>query len=113
MKVEEAALRIRPWGLRTSRRDLEPMGDDLVLLIRRAAYVDEIRCVALRARKVGLAALFLGFVTLVWAVWRGPGMDSDAAHSGEAAIVLGWVLFIYVMLKRTRYVRAHPFDPDR
>ncbi len=113
MKVEEAALRIRPWGLRTSARDLEPMHDDLVLLIRRAAYVDEIRSVALRARKIGYAIILLGLMTFVWAAWRGPGVHSELAHSAEAAIVLGWALFIYVMFKRTRYVRAHPFDPER
>ena len=113
MKVEEAALRIRPWGLNTSRRDLEPMHDDLVLLIRRAAYVDEIRLVAIRARKVGLAVLVMGLTIFAWAAWRGPGVHSGLAHSAEAAIVLGWALFVYVMFKRTRYVRAHPFDPER
>ena len=112
MKVEEAGLRIRPWGLRTKRKDLEAVSEDVVFMIRRAAYVEEIREVALRARRMGWAALFMGAVTLAWAVFRGPGMHSRVAHSAEAAIVLGWALFVYVMFKRTRYVRSHPFDPD-
>ena len=111
MKVEEAGLRIRPWGLRTKRKDLEAVSEDVVFMIRRAAYVDEIREVALRARRMGWAALFLGAATLVWAILRGPGVHSRAAHSGEAAIVLGWALFFYVMFQRTRYARSHPFDP--
>ena len=111
MKVEEAGLRIRPWGLRTQRKDLEAVSEDVVFMIRRAAYVGEIREVALRARRMGWAALFLGAATLIWAVWRGPGFDSRAAHYGEAAIGLGWLLFFYVMFQRTRYVRSHPFDP--
>ena len=111
MKVEEAGLRIRPWGLRTKRKDLEAVSEDVVFMIRRAAYVGEIREVALRVRRMGWAALLLGAATLIWAVWRGPGVHSSEAHYGEAAIVLGWLLFFYVMFQRTRYVRAHPFDP--
>lgn len=111
MKVEEAGLRIRPWGLRTKRQDLEAVSEDVVFMIRRAAYVREIREVALRARRMGWAALLLGAATLIWAVLRGPGVHSGAAHYGEAAIALGWLLFFYVMFQRTRYARRHPFDP--
>ncbi len=111
MKVEEAGLRIRPWGLRRTNGDVENMQDDLVFMIRRAAYVDEIRHVALRARKIGLATILAGILMLAWAMVRGSGMQSDVAHYAEAAILLGWALFVYVQVKRTRYVRAHPFDP--
>ncbi len=111
MKVEEAGLRIRPWGLRSKVKDIETSSEDVVFMIRRAAYVEEIRDVALRTRRMGWAALFMGVVTLVWAVLRGPGMHSRVAHWSEAAIVLAWVLFFYVMFKRTSYVRSHPFDP--
>ena len=112
MKVEEAGLRIRPWGLRTKVKDLEAASEDVVFMIRRAAYVEQIREVAFRARRMAWAALFMGAVTLAWAVLRGPGVHSRVAHSAEAAIVLGWSLFFYVMFKRTSYVRSHPFDPD-
>ncbi len=111
MKVEEAGLRIRPWGLRRTHADLENVQDDIVYMIRRAAYVDEIRHVALRVRKIGWATIAAGILMLAWAMVRGPGMDSDIAHYAEAAILLGWALFVYVQVKRTRYVRAHPFDP--
>ena len=113
MKVEPAGLRIRPWGLRTITADLEGMTDDIVFMIRRAAYVSEIRAVALRARRMGLVAFMLGAATLIWAALRGQGVHSNVAHLAEGAIVLGWALFIYVTVKRTRYVRTHPFDPNR
>ena len=113
MKVEEAGLRIRPWGLRTAKRDLVGVSDDLVFMIRRASYVREIRAVALGTRKIGWATLVAGLLMVAWATLRGPGVHSTAAYSGETAIVLGWALFIYVMVKRTRYVRAHPFEPNR
>jgi hypothetical protein len=112
MKVEEAGLRIRPWGLRTKVTDLESSSEDVVFMIRRAAYVEQIREVALRARRMAWAALFLGAATVMWAVLRGPGVHSRTAHTGEAAIVLAWGLFFYVMFQRTRYVRRHPFDPE-
>jgi hypothetical protein len=111
MKVEEAGLRIRPWGLKTKVQDLDHASEDVVFMIRRAAYVEEIREVALRARRMGWAALLLGLATLIWAIVDGPGVHSRAAHAGEAAIIMGWGLFFYVMLQRTRYVRRHPFDP--
>jgi len=111
MKVQEAGLRIRPWGMRTVLADVEDMTGDVVFLVRRAAYVDEIRQVALRARRLGWAALLLGVLTFAWAALRGPGVHSWPAHIAEAAILIGWGLFLYAMLRRTRYVRAHPFDP--
>jgi hypothetical protein len=30
-----------------------------------------------------------------------------------AAVALGWALFAYVQVRRTRYARAHPFDPEQ
>ena len=113
MKVEEAGLRIRPWGLKRAPQDLGGLHDDIVFMIRRAAYVDEIRAVALRERRVGWAALLLGLAALVWAAWDGLSLHARLTHWAEAAIAIGSALFFHVMIKRTRYVRAHPFDPER
>ena len=113
MKVEPAGLRIRPWGLRTALKDLGDLHDDLVFMIRRAAYVDEVRQVALRERRLGWAALVLGAGTFAWAAFRGPGVDSLVADWAMATVALGWALFFYVMVRRARYARSHPFDPER
>ena len=113
MKVEPAGLRIRPWGLRTALQDLGDLHEDVVFMIRRGSYVSEIRSVALRSRRIGWMAQALGAVTFAWAALRGPGVHSTVAHGAEAAVALGWLLFMYVMVQRTRYVRAHPFDPER
>ncbi len=113
MKVEPAGLRIRPWGMRSALKDIGDLTDDLVFMIRRAAYVAEIRSVALRARRAGWAALVLGVAAFAWASIDGPGPDSKVARWAIAAVVLGWGLFFYVMVRRTEYVRAHPFDPER
>jgi len=113
VKVEPAGLRIRPWGLRTVLPDLGGLHDDLVFMIRRAAYVDEIRSVALRARRIAWIALSLGIATFAWASVEGPGPGSRMAHWAVAAVALGWALFLYVQVRRTGYARAHPFDPER
>ena len=113
MKVESAGLRIRPWGVRSALKDLGDLHDDLVFMIRRAAYVDEVRQVALRARRLGWAALLLGAGTFAWATLRGPGLDSKVADWAMASVALGWALFFYVQARRAKYARAHPFDPER
>ena len=113
MKLEQAGLRIRPWGLRTAARDLEGLSDDCVFMIRRAAYVDQIRWVAWRARWMGVATLGVGALMLVWAALNEPGVHSSVAHYAEATIAAASLLMLHVMRQRTRYARAHPFDPGR
>ncbi len=113
MKVEPAGLRIRPWGLKSAFKDLADQHEDSVFMIRRAAYVQEVRAVALRARRAGWFALLLGVATFAWATFEGPGPGSRLADWAIAAVGLGWALFFYVMLRRTEYARAHPFDPER
>ena len=113
MKLEDAGLRIRPWGVRSALKDLDDLADDIVFMIRRAAYKDEIRSVALRERRVGWVALLMGVGGLAWAAWDGPGVHSQPAHLAEGALALGSALFFHVMVKRARYARAHPFTPER
>ena len=113
MKVEPAGLRIRPWGMRSALKDIGDLTDDLVFMIRRAAYMAEIRSIGLRVRQAGWIVLMLGVATFAWATIDGPGPSSKIAHWAIAAVALGWVLFFYVMVRRTKYVRAHPFDPER
>ena len=36
-----------------------------------------------------------------WVVWVGVGV-----------IAAGWALFVFVIFRRTAWVRAHPFDPN-
>jgi hypothetical protein len=113
MKIEPAGLRIRPWGMRSALKDIGDLTDDLVFMIRRAAYMDEIRSVALRERRAGWLALVAGAATFIWAAIEGPGPDSKVARLAIAAFLLGWGLFAHVQVRRTEYVRAHPFDPER
>ncbi len=85
--------------------------EDAALLTRRAAYLDAYRGAYRREQTAGLVICLLGVLVLVagrfragaphWLVWVGAGV-----------IGVGWVLFTYVIFRRTQWVRTHPFDPN-
>ena len=87
------------------------MIDDSDLNTRRAAYADTIRALGRRERGVGFVASLLGALLLVWGRMV-PGAPQWAVVAGLVTIAVAWLLFVYVILRRTRYVRAHPFDPQ-
>jgi len=87
------------------------MIDDSELSTRRAAYADTIRGLHRRERGVGFVACLLGAILLVWGRTV-QGAPFWAVIAGLVTIAAGWLLFAYVIIRRTRYVRAHPFDPQ-
>jgi hypothetical protein len=53
----------------------------------------------------------IGVLMLVWARFR----MTDAPWAlwlAVAVIAASWLLFAYVIFRRTAWVRAHPFDPN-
>ncbi len=87
------------------------MIDDSDLNTRKAAYVDTIRGLYRRERGVGYVACLLGAILLIWGRTV-EGAPFWAVVAGLVTIAVGWSLFAYVIIRRTRYVRAHPFDPQ-
>jgi len=87
------------------------MIDDSVLNTRRAAYADTIRSLGRRERGVGFVACLVGALLLIWGRTV-QGAPFWAVVAGLVTIGAGWLLFAYVIIRRTRYVRAHPFDPQ-
>jgi len=87
------------------------MIDDSVLNTRRAAYADTIRSLGRRERGIGFVACLLGALLLIWGRTVA-GAPAWAVVAGLGTIAAGWLLFAYVLVRRTRYVRAHPFDPQ-
>ncbi|WP_454760128.1 hypothetical protein [Caulobacter segnis] len=87
------------------------MIDDSALNTRKAAYFDTIRALGRRERGMGLVACMLGAILLIWGR---TAQDAPfwAVVAGLVTIGAGWLLFAYVIIRRTRYVRAHPFDPQ-
>ncbi|MBI1683112.1 hypothetical protein [Caulobacter hibisci] len=85
------------------------MSDDLSA--RRAAYIATIRGLHRKERLLGFAACLVGVLLLIWGR-QVPGTPGWAAPTGLLVIGAGWLLFAYVIVRRTRYVRTHPFDPQ-
>mgnify|MGYP001301476849 FL=1 len=80
------------------------------LLRKRSAYIDTLRGLYRRERLVGFLLILAGAASVLASrfVWSWP---HEAIWGGYAAIALGWVLFIYVIWRRTQWRRANPFNP--
>ena len=87
------------------------MSDDPKLVSKRVAYVQTIRALHRNERIAGLVGCLVGALLLIWGRLSA-GAPVWAAPTGLVTIGAGWLLFAYVILRRTRYVRAHPFDPQ-
>jgi len=87
------------------------MSDDPRLLAQRVAYVKTIRGLYRNERVAGLVGCLVGALLLIWGR-QSVGAPAWAVPTGLVTIGAGWLLFAYVIIRRTRYVRAHPFDPQ-
>ena len=87
------------------------MIDDPEVLARKSAYLDTLRGMYKRDRLIGFCTILIGAALLMWArldraapsliVWLGLGV-----------IAGGWVLFTSVVVRRSRWARANPFNPN-
>ena len=87
------------------------MSDDSAILAKRTDYVRAIRGLYRVERMVGLVGCLVGALLLIWGR-QAAGAPAWAVPTGLVTIGASWVLFAYVIIRRTRYVRAHPFDPQ-
>lgn len=87
------------------------MTDDSALLAKRVAYVRTIRGLYRNERIAGLVGSLVGALLLIWGRMS-PEAPAWAVPVAFLVIGAAWVLFAYVIIRRTRYVRAHPFDPQ-
>ena len=85
--------------------------DDPEFLAKRSAYIDTIRTMGRPLRMAGFVAILVGVGLLLWARTNTalPAWTSWIAYGLLGA---GWVAFIYVVVQRSRWVRANPFDPN-
>ncbi|WP_184719338.1 hypothetical protein [Caulobacter sp.] len=87
------------------------MIDDSALNLRKAAYADTIRGLGRRERGAGFVASLIGVILLIWGRTV-EGAPTWAVAAGLVIIGAAWLLFVYVIIRRVSYVRAHPFDPQ-
>jgi hypothetical protein len=84
--------------------------DDPVELQQRVAYLERLRAEGRRARFAGFVACLVGVMILVIGRFR-LGGAAWLLWSGLAVVALGWGCFIYAVVRRLNWARAHPFDP--
>lgn len=85
------------------------MIDDPDYIRRRIAYIDAVRSIHPNKRTAGMIGCLLGVILIALAKFR-EGSPHWVLWAGLAVIGASWLLFVYVVVARTRYVRAHPFD---
>jgi hypothetical protein len=84
--------------------------DDADLNAKRIAYIDQLRSLYRRERLVGFFLILAGFL-LILPSWGIYAWSHTLISIGYGLIATGWVLFVYVIWRRTAWRRANPFDP--
>ena len=84
--------------------------DEAELIRKKAAYIDTLRGLYRRERLVGFGLILTGFL-LILPSWWALTWSQLAINVGYGLIAIGWVIFIYVIWRRTAWRRANPFDP--
>ena len=86
------------------------MSDDPVQLQRQVAYLETLRSQGRSARTAGYIACLAGVLILIIGRFR-LGGATWLLWSGLAVVAVGWACFIYAVVRRLSWSRAHPFDP--
>ena len=87
------------------------MNDDPAEIQRRIAHLMKVRGVARTPQTIGSACCLVGVALLMWASYKVPGgAFSSFGYTALAVIAAGWVLFVYSVIARKRYLRANPYD---
>ncbi|NBU27377.1 MAG: hypothetical protein EBS42_03925 [Caulobacteraceae bacterium] len=87
------------------------MIDELTLNRKRIAYLDRLRALYRRERWIGFGTILAGAALLVISRYV-PGFPEGLVWSGYGLLAAGWLLFVYVIWRRTAWRRANPFNPD-
>jgi len=87
------------------------MIDELTLNRKRIAYLDRLRALYRRERWIGFGTILAGAALLVISRYV-PGFPEGLVWSGCGLLAAGWLLFVYVIWRRTAWRRANPFNPD-
>jgi len=86
------------------------VSDEADINARKVAYLDKIRGLYRRERTVGLVGCLVGVLLLVLARYR---FDAPwLMWTAVGVVAASWLLFAYVIFRRTSWVRTHPFDPN-
>jgi hypothetical protein len=87
------------------------MTNDPVVLQKRVEYIQSIRNLHKGLQSAGYAGCAVGVLLMVLSAFMA-GAPHWLRWAGLAVVAPSWLIFIYVMVSRANYVRAHPFDPE-
>jgi hypothetical protein len=77
---------------------------------QRLAWITKVRSLHRSKRLIGFAGIILGASMLLW--WKfTPTAPDWSMWGGIAALAVSWILFIYVIWDRWRWVRNNPYKP--
>jgi hypothetical protein len=85
--------------------------DDPIVLQKRVAYIQTIRNLHKPLQMAAYAGCLIGVLVMVLSAFMA-GAPHWLRWVGLAVVAPSWLVFIYVMVSRANYVRAHPFDPE-
>jgi hypothetical protein len=77
----------------------------------RRAYVAAVRAYARGVQNFGFFACLAGVLVMLSGHYV-RGAPHWLVYAGLVIILVGWGLFAFAIVRRSAYVRAHPFDPD-
>lgn len=78
------------------------------ILKRRIAYIDTLRGLHRFERLVGLGVILIGVAIVVASTYV--ALPKLVVLGGYALLAAGWVVFFYVIWKRTAWRKANPFE---
>jgi hypothetical protein len=78
----------------------------------RIAWLTRVRRLHRNKRVIGFAGIVLGASMLMW--WKfDPTVPQWALMAGFGVLGVSWVLFVYVIVARWKWVKDHPYTPPK
>jgi hypothetical protein len=88
----------------------EPAVDQDAEHARRLAWIAKVRGLHRNKRMIGFAGIIAGAGMLMW--WKmTPGAPDWAMLAGGGILALSWLVFVYVIFDRWRFVKNNPYKP--
>jgi hypothetical protein len=78
---------------------------------RRLAWITKVRTMHRNKRLIGLAGIVLGAAMVLWARFSPEQAPAWAIYGGFGVLAVSWLIFIYVIVDRWRWVKNNPYTP--
>jgi len=78
---------------------------------RRMAWLRQVRLMHRSKRMLGFAGIILGACMVVWARLSPAEAPPWAQYAGFGILTLSWLIFIYVIIDRGRWIKNNPYKP--